>query len=160
MGEALFIVASLFAGLFLSRITKDELTKGERYFKLLCNLCLALFVFLILWNNFEYKIFIGIAIGLILGFFIFNPYLYLGILAAMTSFGFSKEIFTITSIIFSLSYMSMYNKQATIKFFIFYICLFLIPYAIISFSSSYQWLWYGISIGGFFHGVRENYKRD
>ncbi len=158
MYEALFPIIGLFLGLLLAKLTKDELKQGEKYFRLICSLIIAVFFLILLWNNLEAKIFIGIALGLILGFFIFNPYLYLGLLAVITYSGLNRETFIVLSVLFSLSYISLYHKQANWKFILFCMVLFLLPYLSIPLKANIPWLLSGISIGGFFHVIRENYS--
>jgi len=157
MYEAVIAVGGLFLGYLIARMTKEELAAGEKWLRLICNAILGVFVLWILINAFDFKLGIGIVIGLILGFFIFNPYLYLGLLGVMTYYGLNRELFAILVMLFGLSYMGLYYKQAGWKFFVFYICLFLLPYALVYFENNYNWLWYGIAIGGMFHVVRENY---
>ena len=157
MYEIPIIILSFIPSIILARLTKEEISQGKTYLKLLCNIILAVFVFVLIYSNFEPKIFFSIALGLILGFFIFNPYLYLGLIAILTYSVFSRELFTILTSLFTLSYISLYHKEITWKLIVFCIILFLIPYIFLALPLNMPWLIPGIAIGGIFHVVRENY---
>jgi len=158
MYEIPIIIFIFIPSIILARLTREEISHGKTYLKLLCNIILAVFIFIILYSSFEPKMFFSIALGLILGFFIFNPYLYLGLIAILTYSGFPRGLFTILTSLFTLSCISLYNKEISWKLIVFCIILFLIPYIFLALPLNIPWLIPGIAIGGIFHVVRENYS--
>jgi|SRR3989344_7450912 len=158
--EALIVIGGLFIGWLLAKLTKEELKPGEKWLKLLCNIVLGVLVFFILYAYSDWKLIIGVVIGLVIGLFVFNPYLYFGALGVMTYYGYDWKIFSILAFIYSLGYISLYHYKTSWKFLLFNICLFLFPYLFLLQKANIPWLWYGIAIGGVIHVVKENYSRD
>ena len=158
--EIVIVFLSLLVGWFIASKTKEELKPGKVYFRLLCSLILLTFNDLILINYFSLLTVIGIAIGLIIGIFLINPYFYLGLLAFMTYVSFDKGVFSILTFLFSLSYLSLFFDKLNKKFFILTIVLFLLPYLLFIVKDSFDLSFvYGVAVGGFIHVIRRNYKR-
>jgi len=125
----LYIIISLLGCLFgfiLARYTKEELRKGVFYFRLLEILIILILILVILLSSdFNLLLFImGILIGLMLRF----EYLYFGFVLV---FPFSNDVlFLLSALIFiyGLPYGSLiyYNKK--IKYLIWSVILFFIPF--------------------------------
>jgi len=126
-------------GILLSRVAKEEIKPGEKYFKILERIILFILVIALLyyaWNNLLLTI-IGFIVGIFTSSIFKTRYFYLGF-ALMLGFLITKEFtLIIASLIFlyGLPYASkeFFNKKFMDKVFLYFL-LFIIPFILLPFG--------------------------
>ena len=164
MYEILLVLLSLLLGRGLTRLTRDELAAGKRYFQVICFIVLVSLAAFILLQGISGMLMLGIlagiGIGIGIGFLLQHPYFYFGLLGMMTAWGFPREIFIILVALFTLSFCSLHYGELGWKKIAIAMGFFVLPYGLLLLPSSalffsfYHPLFYGIIFGGFIHVAR------
>ena len=149
MWQIIIVILGILFGLYLGNIAKDEIKNGRKYFLFFQSVILL--VLILIFLKLSFLILMGVVIGVIIGRFFKQIYLYLGVLILCSSF-IGKEIFLAAiSLVFLFSLIFQSLSKSKLKRVLFDVILFLIPFSLLfveSFINGNLDVLVGIGIGG------------
>lgn len=141
----------LIVGKIISYYTKDEYDSGLKYFKLLEKVLIGLLVVVLLFSKLSLILFLYILIGIIIGVFIREIYLFLSIALLSVLFLSNEIILLVASLIFFFGIVYASVRKIEIKNIILNGIVFFIPFVLLltkSFINTNLTIFLGVSIGG------------
>lgn len=148
---ALIVFLGLIVGKIISYYTKDEYDAGLKYFKLLEKVLIGLVVVVLLFSKLSLVLFLYILIGIIIGVFVREIYLFLSIALLSVLFFSSDIILLVASLIFFFGIVYATVRRIEIKNIILNGVVFFIPFVLLltkSFINTNSTIFLGVSIGG------------
>ncbi|MAG47495.1 hypothetical protein CL617_02725 [archaeon] len=159
MIEILSFLGLIF-GIFISKISKEELKDWERYFDVAYSFLLIIIAVLIF--DFSYMILLGILIGFFLYFILKNIYFYFGLLLSVNGFVLPLVVLIfIIGLVYSRKFIDLTRERIILEVMKSFV-IFIIPFVLVFFGDfvlSYNVILNGICIGAFLHAIKEYIKR-
>ena len=141
----------LIVGKVISYYTKDEYESGLKYFKFLEKIIIALLVVVLLFSKVSLMLFLYILIGIIIGVFVREIYLFLG-LALLSSLMLTNNLILLISVlIFFFGINNATINRINVKRIILNCVIFFVPFLFLltkSFINTNLSVFLGITIGG------------
>ena len=141
----------LVVGKIISYYTKDEYEKGLKYFKFLEKIIIALLVVVLLFSKASLGLFLYILVGIIIGVFAREIYLFLG-LAVLSSLMLGNDLILLVSVlVFFFGINNATINRTSVKGIILNGIIFFVPFLFLltkSFINTNLSVFLGITIGG------------